>query len=124
MKSGRRRALQLPVSGKPAKDRRRVFRRRQLQSRWRQIDTSFLLGGTGVGLILALLQVPDRFDTFLVLSTALVNLIEGVKQALWGVLQLLAVLLLVLAAVAAGALVVVALIRLIRAFWPQPPARP
>ncbi|NQW37603.1 MAG: hypothetical protein HQ469_00160, partial [Cyanobacteria bacterium] len=101
MKSGRRRALQLPVSGKPAKDRRRVFRRRQLQSRWRQIGTSFLLGGTGVGLILALLQVPDRFDTFLVLSTALVNLIEGVKQALWGVLQLLSVLLLVLAAVAA-----------------------
>ena len=124
MKSGRRRALHLPVSGKPAKDRRRVFRRRQLQSRWRQIGTSFLLGGTGVGLILALLQVPDRFDTFLVLSTALVNLIEGVKQALWGVLQLLSVLLLVLAAVAALALVVVALIRLIRAFWPQPPARP
>ena len=124
MKSGRRRALQLPVSGKPAKDRLRVFRRRQLQSRWRQIGTSFLLGGTGLGLILALLQVPDRFDTFLVLSTALVNLIEGVKQALWGVLQLLSVLLLVLAAVAALALVVVALIRLIRAFWPQPPARP
>ena len=124
MKSGRRRALQLPVSGKPAKDRQRVFRRRQLQSRWRQIGTSFLLGGTGVGLILALLQVPDRFDTFLVLSTALVNLIEGVKQALWGVLQLLAVLLLVLAAVAALALVVVALIRLTQAFWPQPPARP
>ena len=124
MKSGRRRALQLPVSGKPAKDRRRVFRRRQLQSRWRQIGTSFLLGGTGVGLILALLQVPDRFDTFLMLSTSLVNLIEGVKQALWGVLQLLSVLLLVLAAVAALALVVVALIRLIQAFWPQPPARP
>ena len=124
MKSGRRRALQLPVSGKPAKDRRRVFRRRQLQSRWRQIGTSFLLGGTGVGLILALLQVPDRFDTFLMLSTSLVNLIEGVKQALWGVLQLLSVLLLVLAAVAALALVVVALIRLIRALWPQPPVRP
>ena len=68
--------------------------------------------------------MPDRFDTFLVLSTALVNLIEGVKQALWGVLQLLSVLLLVLAAVVALALVVVALIRLIQAFWPQPPARP
>ena len=124
MKSGRRREQKLPASGKPAKARRRVFRGRQLQARWRQIGTSFLLGGTGVGLILALLQVPDRFDTFLVLSTALVNLIEGVKQALWGVLQLLAVLLLVLAAVAALALVVVALIRLFRAFWPQPPARP
>lgn len=124
MKSGRRREQKLPASGKPAKTRRRVFRGRQPQSRWRQIGTSFLLGGTGVGLILALLQVPDRFDTFLMLSTSLVNLIEGVKQALWGVLQLLSVLLLVLAAVAALALVVVALIRLIRALWPQPPVRP
>ncbi|QPN70423.1 hypothetical protein [Synechococcus sp. CBW1108] len=124
MKSGRRREKQLYVSGKPAKTRRRVFRGRQLQARLRQVGTSFLLGGTGVGLILALLQVPDRFDTFLVLSKALVNLIEGVKQALWGVLQLLSVLLLVLAAAAAVALVVLALIRLIQALWPQPPARP
>ena len=124
MKSGRRREKQLYVSGKPAKIRRRVFRGRQLQARLRQVGTSFLLGGTGVGLILALLQVPDRFDTFLVLSKALVNLIEGVKQALWGVLQLLSVLLLVLAAAAAVALVVLALIRLIQALWPQPPARP
>ncbi len=124
MKSGRRREKQLYVSGKPAKTRRRVVRGRQLQARLRQVGTSFLLGGTGVGLILALLQVPDRFDTFLVLSKALVNLIEGVKQALWGVLQLLSVLLLVLAAAAAVALVVLALIRLIQALWPQPPVRP
>lgn len=39
-------------------------------------------------------------------------------------LQLLIVLLLVLAAVGALALVVVGLIRLIQAFWPQPTGRP
>jgi hypothetical protein len=128
MRSGRRPKLQLPEGGKPAKAgksrRRRVLRGRQLRARWRQLGTAFLLSGSGVGLILALLQVPDRFDTFLVLSTALVNLIAGVQQALWGVLQLLIVLLLVLAAVGALALVVVGLIRLIQAFWPQPTGRP
>jgi hypothetical protein len=128
MRSGRRPKLQLPEGGKPAKAgksrRRRVLRGRQLRARWRQLGTAFLLSGSGVGLILALLQVPDRFDTFLVLSTALANLIAGVQQALWGVLQLLIVLLLVLAAVGALALVVVGLIRLIQAFWPQPTGRP
>jgi hypothetical protein len=128
MSSGRRPKLQLPEGGKPAKAgksrRSRVLRGRQLRARWRQLGTAFLLSGSGVGLILALLQVPDRFDTFLVLSTALVNLIAGVQQALWGVLQLLIVLLLVLAAVGALALVVVGLIRLIQAFWPQPTGRP
>ena len=128
MRSGRRPKLQLPEGSKPAKAgksrRSRVLRGRQLRARWRQLGTAFLLSGSGVGLILALLQVPDRFDTFLVLSTALVNLIAGVQQALWGVLQLLIVLLLVLAAVGALALVVVGLIRLIQAFWPQPTGRP
>ncbi|MEB3326430.1 MAG: hypothetical protein VKI39_01840 [Synechococcus sp.] len=124
MKSGRRRELRTPGSGKAARVRRRGFRGRLLRARWRQIGTSLLLGGTGVGLILALMQVPDRFDTFLVLSTALADLTAGLQRALWGVLQLLFVLLVALAAVGALALVVLAPIRLIQALWPQPPARP
>ena len=120
MTSPRRRALQLPATSAST---RRVFRRRHRPARWRQAAIALLLGGAGVGLMLALLQLPERFDTFLVLSTALANLIGGVQQALWGLVQLLAVVLLVLAAIAAIGLVVAAIIRLVRALWPQPSRR-
>ncbi len=121
MTSPRRRALQLPTTGGDAT--RRVFRRKRRPARWRQAGIALLLGGAGVLLLLGLLQLPERFDTFLVLSTALANLIGGVQQALWGVLQLLAVVLVVLAVVLALGLVLTGLIRLVRAFWAQP-ARP
>lgn len=120
MTSPRRRALQLPATGATT---RRVFRRRRPPARWRQAGIALLLGGAGVGLLLALLQLPERFDTFLVLSTALANLIGGVQQALWGLLQLLAAVLVVLAALVALGLVAAGLIRLVRAFWPQPAIR-
>lgn len=116
MTSPRRRALQLPATGNAT---RRVFRRRRRPARWRQAGIALLLGAAGVGLLLALLQLPERFDTFVVLSTALANLIGGVQQALWGLLQLLAVALLVLTAIAALGLVAAGLVRLVRAFWPQ-----
>ncbi|MCX5939798.1 hypothetical protein [Cyanobium sp. T1B-Tous] len=118
MTSPRRRALQLPTTGDAT---RRVFRRKRRPARWRQAGIALLLGGAGVLLLLGLLQLPERFDTFLVLSTALANLIGGVQQALWGVLQLLAVVLVVLAVILALGLVVTGLIRLVRAFWPQSP---
>ena len=116
MTSPRRRALQLPTTGA---SKRRVFRRRR-PARWRQAGVALLLGAAGAGLLLVLLQLPERFDTFLLLSTALANLIGGVQQALWGLGQLLAVVLLVLAAIAALALVLAGIIRLVRALWPQP----
>ena len=97
---------------------RRVFRRKRRPSRWRQVGVALLLAAAGVGLLFGLLQLPERFDTFLVLSTALANLIGGVQQALWGLVQLLAVVLLVVVALAALGLVVAGLIRLVRAFWP------
>lgn len=120
MTSTRRRALQLPATHPST---RQVFRRRRPPARWRQAGMALLLGAAGVGLLLALLQLPERFDTFLVLSTALANLIGGVQQALWGLLQLLAVVMLVLAAIAALGLVAAGLIRLVRAFWPRPALR-
>ena len=66
MTSPRRRALQLPATGAST---RRVFRRRHRPARWRQAAIALLLGGAGAGLMLALLQLPERLDTFLVLST-------------------------------------------------------
>ncbi len=120
MTSPRRRALKLPATSAST---RRVFRRRHRPARWRQAATALLLGAACIGLMLALLQVPERFDTFLVLSSALANLIGGVQQALWGLVQLLAVVLLVLAAIAALGLVVAGIIRLVRALWPQPSLR-
>ena len=50
-------------------------------------------------------------------------LIGGAQQALWGLVQLLAVVLLVLAAIAALGLVVAGIVRLVRALWPQPSRR-
>ncbi|MDA0716692.1 MAG: hypothetical protein O2839_00545 [Cyanobacteria bacterium] len=115
-----RRALKLPATSSAT---RRVFRRPVRMARWRQAGIALLLGATGVALMLALLQLPERFDTFLVLSTALANLIGGVQQALLGLVQLLAVLLLVLAAIASLGLVVAGIIRMVRALLPQPRRR-
>ena len=120
MTSPRRRALKLPATGAST---RRVFRRRHRPARWRQAGIALLLGAAGAGLMLALVQVPERFDTFLVLSTALANLIGGVQRALWGLAQLFVVVLLVLAAMAALVLVVAGGIRLVRALGPQPSRR-
>ncbi|MEX0587811.1 MAG: hypothetical protein WD136_01010 [Cyanobium sp.] len=117
MTSPRRRALQLPSTGDAT---RRVFRPKRRPARWRQAGVALLLGAAGVGLLLGLLQLPERFDTFLVLSKALANLIGGVQQALWGLVQLLSVVLVVLAVILALGLVVTGLVRLVRAFLPQP----
>ena len=120
MTSPRRRALKLPPTGAST---RKVFRRRHRPDRWRQAVIALLLGAAGVVLMLALLQLPERFDTFLVLSTALANLIGGLQRALWGLLQLVVVVLLVLAAIAALGLVVAGIVRLVRALGPQPSRR-
>lgn len=75
----------------------------------------------GVGLFVALLQLPERFDTVLLLSKALANLIGGVQQVVVGLVQLLGLVLLVGLALLALVLVVAGLVRIVRALAPGEP---
>jgi len=106
--------------GKP----RRVFQRRKPALRWKQIASGLLLIALGIGLLVALMQLPERLDTLLLVSTAIANLIGGLGRFLTGLLELLAVLLLVLVAIGSLLLLVAGCIRLIRACLRQNPTRP
>lgn len=98
---------------------RRVFRQRRRTPPWKQAGSGLLLGAAGVGLVVALMQLPQRFDTLLVLSKALANVIHGIQLFGLGIIQVAAVVLLV--AIAVGALVLVAAgaIRIVRALIPN-----
>jgi hypothetical protein len=116
-KAAKRRTLQLPRTGRVD---RRVFSPPSRVPRWRQLLVALALGALGAGLLILLLQLPDRFDTVLVLSQALSSLVGGVRQFFEGLLQLLGLVLLVLLALLALALLVIAAVRLVRALGPQP----
>jgi hypothetical protein len=97
----------------------RVFRTKRRPSRWRQLGSALLLGSLGALLLVGLLQVGRRLDTFLLLSNAIANLIGGLQQFLLGVVQLLAVVLVVVVVLVALVLVVAAGFRLVRAVLPR-----
>ena len=116
MTSPHRRSLQLPMKGDQA---RRVFRSKRHPSRWRQFGSGLLLACLGGLLLAGLLELPERLDTFLLLSQSIANLIGGLRLFLTGLVQLLAVVLLVVVALAALFMVVAAGFRLVRALLPR-----
>jgi hypothetical protein len=120
MKSPSRRARR-PSGNRPkgSKGERQVFRRKRAPLRWKQGASGVLIGAAGAGLVVGLMQLPQRLDTFLLLSTALANVIRGVQLFLLGLLQVVAVVLLVAVAVGALVLVVAGLVRFVRAFLPR-----
>jgi len=101
-----------------------VFQRPRPALRWNQVASGLLLIALGCGLLVALMQLPERLDTLLLVSTAIANLIGGLGRFLTGLLQLLAVLLLVLVAIGSLLLLVAGCIRLIRAVFAQSVSRP
>ncbi|MFZ9229229.1 MAG: hypothetical protein ACO23C_04865 [Prochlorococcaceae cyanobacterium] len=105
-------------SPKPVKARR-VFRRRPPAVRWKQIASGLLLMALGTGLLVGLMQLPERLDTLLLVSTAIANLIGGLGRFLLGLLQLLGVLLLAVVAIGSLVLLVAGLVRLIRGILRQ-----
>jgi hypothetical protein len=98
---------------------RRVFRQRPQGPRWQQIGAGLLMMALGAGLLVGLMQLPERLDTLLLVSTAIANLIGGLGRFLVGLLQLLGVLLLAGAAIGALLLLLAGAVRLIRALVKQ-----
>jgi hypothetical protein len=103
---------------------RRVFQRRRRPLRWKQAGSGLLLIALGCGLLVGLMQLPERLDTLLLVSTAIANLIAGLGRFLQGLLQLMGVLLLALVAIGALVLLLAGGVRLLRAFLPaaKPPS--
>lgn len=100
---------------------RQVFKTRPRSGRWQRAVSGVLLIALGCGLLIALMQLPERLDTLLLVSTAIANLISGLSRFLQGLLQLLAVLLLVVVAIGALVLLLAGLSRLVRACLGAPP---
>ncbi|MCX5937103.1 MAG: hypothetical protein NTW02_02600 [Cyanobium sp. LacPavin_0920_WC12_MAG_62_9] len=127
MKSPSRRSRR-PSGKRPkgSKGERQVFRRKRPSLRWKHGAAGVLIAAAGAGLVVGLMQLPQRLDTLLLLSTALANVIRGVQLLLLGLLQVVAVVLLVAVAVGALVLVVAGLVRFVRAFLPRkkPPGLP
>ena len=94
-------------------------RRRRRSARWRQGGAGLLLGCSGAGILLLLLQLPERLDTVLLVSHAVDNLIRGLGLMAMGLLQLAAVLGLAVLALFALLLLVAGGMRLIRALGPR-----
>ncbi|MEB3320236.1 MAG: DUF308 domain-containing protein [Cyanobium sp.] len=117
MTSTRRRSLQLPLS---AQRQRSVFRRRRQPPRWRQFFLGLLFIALGALMLYGLVQLPERLDTVLLLSTALAQLISGVRFLVLGLLQLFGVVLVVLVALLALLLLVGGGVRLVRSLLPRP----
>ena len=112
-------SIHLPRTSAP--QQRSVFRgRRRRPPRWRQVLVGLALGGLGAGLLVGLMQLPSRFDTILLVSTAIANLIAGIGRFLLGLFQLVALGLVLAVAVVGLLLMVMAVLRIVRAFLPLP----
>ncbi|MEX1317428.1 MAG: hypothetical protein AB1Z22_09925 [Synechococcaceae cyanobacterium] len=116
MTTPRRRSLQLPHTG--SADRQGVRRQRRF-TRWRLFWTGLLYLVLGSAMLLGLMQLPERLDAFLLLSTSIAKLIGGLQGVVVGLLQLLAVALVVLVALLALVLLVGGVVRLVRCLLPR-----
>jgi hypothetical protein len=114
-----------PDAGFTPKTVRKVFRKRRTRSPWRECLLALLNAAIGLGLLVALLQLPARLDSLLLVSKVISAVLTGLGQIGLGLLQLLAGLaqllgLLVVVALAVGALWLVGngLFRLVRLLVP------
>jgi hypothetical protein len=98
--------------------RRARGRRRRRVGRLRQAGMGGLLGAVGVGILAALVRIPDRLDALLLVSHALANVIGGLSRLGLGLLQLGTVLAVVLLALLALLALAGSVVRLWRALVP------
>ena len=95
-------------------------RRRRRPDRWRQFGIGLGLGGAGGGLLASLMLIPERFDTLLLVSTAIANVIGGLSRLGVGLLQLTGVLMVALLALLALVLLLGGLVRMARCLASPP----
>jgi len=107
--------LTLMRPGRRSQVGRQRAKRKRPPARIRQLGEALLLLAGGVGLLLALMRLPERLDTLLLVSNAIANLIGGLSKLGLGLLQLLGVLVLVGVVLVALAFLVGGLVRLARA---------
>ncbi|MCP9841090.1 hypothetical protein KBY93_10655 [Synechococcus sp. J7-Johnson] len=116
----------LPDPGRKIPLPRKVFsRQRRSGSAWREGGLALLNGAAGTGLLLLLMQLPNRLDSLLVISKVISALIRGLSQIgmglislLLGLLQAFGVLLLLGLAIAALLLLINGAFRLLRLAMP------
>ena len=117
--------LTLIRPGRRSQIGRQGSQRKRPPGRLRQLADALLLLAGGVGLLLALMRLPERLDTLLLVSNAIANLIGGLSKLGLGLLQLLGVLVLVGAVLLALAFLAGGLVRLARTLLrPKPTATP
>lgn len=114
-----------PDSGFTPTSVRKVFRKRRTRSPWRECLLALLNAAIVLGLLVALLQLPSRLDSLLLVSKVISAVLAGLGQIGLGLVQLLAGMaqllgLLVVVAVALGALLLMGngLFRLVRLLIP------
>ena len=118
----KRQALLRPGNRRPIL--RQGGKRKRPPARVRQVGEALLLLAAGVGLLLALMRLPERLDTLLLVSNAIANLIGGLSKLALGLLQLFGVLLLVGVVLLALAFLAGGLVRLARALLHSKAATP
>jgi hypothetical protein len=78
------------------------------------------VAAAGATILMALMQIPQRFDGLLLVSNAIANVIGGLNRLAMGLLQLAGVLVVALLAVLALLLLVGGLVRIVRALTGRP----
>ena len=104
---------------------RKVFRKRPRRSPWREAFFALLTMAAGIGILVALLQLPARLDSLLVVSKvvsillrALSRIAEGLLLLLVGLVQTLAILLVVGLAIVALLMLAQGVFRILRLMIP------
>jgi len=98
----------------------RLNLRRRRPGRWRQFAIGLGLSGAGGGLLASLMLIPERFDTLLLVSTAIANVIGGLSRLGVGLLQLTGVLVVALLALLALILLLGGMVRMTRCLASPP----
>jgi len=93
---------------------------RRRPGRWRQLSIGLGLGGAGGALLASLMLIPERFDTLLLVSTAIANVIGGLSRLGMGLLQLTGVLVVALLALLALVLLLGGMVRVARCLASPP----
>ncbi|APD47389.1 hypothetical protein KQ302_00485 [Synechococcus sp. CS-602] len=104
---------------------RKVFRKRRRRSPWRELLLALLNIGIGAGILLLLIQLPERLDSLLLVSKVISVLLKGISQIGQGIvalaaglLQTLGILVVVSLAIAAMLLLANGLFRILRMALP------